>query len=622
MEESEANLARSTGATRTSHSSGTPASVRVLPMKSRDPGQSRVLLGSVVVVIAWAVASAVAADLPADLVLIRGNVVTMDPARPHAEAIAIRGDRIVAVGARHEIGQYIGPKTQVVDLAGQLAIPGFIESHGHFISLGRRVRQVRAEQARTWDDLVTTVAEAARQRPKGEWILGRGWHQEKWSRPPDVTVEGFPVHDALSRVSPDHPVLLTHASGHASIANAKALELAGIDDQTPNPTGGEILRDSTGRATGVLRETASGLVQEAYATSQAKRTDAERVADLRLDIATAGAECLSKGITSFHDAGSNFATLDVFRAMADEGALPVRLWVMARDRNAALARHLSEYREIGRGKGFLTVRAIKVAMDGALGSRGAWLLEPYSDLPGHTGLNTTPVDSIRVTARLAIEHDMQLCVHAIGDRANRVTLDVFEEAFRLKAPALATASAGGGSNGRPLRWRIEHAQHLNPDDVPRFAKNGIIAAMQGIHCTSDAPWVPPRLGEQRAASGAYLWRTLIDAGVLIVNGTDAPVEDVDPLASFHASVTRLTPTGDVFYGAQRMTREEALASYTRNAAYAAFEEDVKGTLAPGRLADVTVLTRDILTCPDEEILSARVAMTILGGRIVFTAAEP
>ena len=261
-------------------------------------------------------------------------------------------------------------------------------------------------------------------------------------------------------------------------------------------------------------------------------------------------------------------------------------------------------------------------MDGALGSRGAWLLEPYSDLPGHTGLNTTPVDSIRVTARLAIEHDMQLCVHAIGDKANRVTLDVFEEAFRLKAPELVVASAGSTSTGRSRRWRVEHAQHLNPDDVPRFAKSGIIASMQGIHCTSDAPWVPPRLGDQRAASGAYLWRTLIDAGVLIVNGTDAPVEDVDPLASFHASVTRLTPNGDIFYGAQRMTREEALATYTRNAAYAAFEEDVKGTLSPGRLADVTVLTRDILTCPDEEILSARVAMTVLGGKVAYAAPKP
>jgi predicted amidohydrolase YtcJ len=568
-----------------------------------------------------AAASPAAAQNTADLVLTNGKVVTMDPDRPQAEAIAIRGDRILAIGSSREMQAYAGPKTRVLDLGGKLAIPGFIEGHGHYTSLGRRVRQLRLERAHNWQDIVDMVAEAARTAPKGQWILGRGWHQEKWNAAPVPVVEGFPVHEALSRVSPDHPVLLTHASGHAAIANARALSLAGINERTPDPVGGEILHDASKRPTGVLRETAQRLVSAAYDKQRAGLTEAQQKADLRLDIETAGSECLARGITTFEDAGSPFQTLDVMREMADAHALPVRLWVMARDSTAALARNLGRYREVGRGGGFLTVRAIKVAIDGALGPRGAWLLEPYDDLPGHTGLNTTPVDTVRVLARLALEHDMQLCVHAIGDRANRETLDLYEAAFRGGAAPASTDTAAI-HKGPERRWRIEHAQHLHPDDVPRFATLGVIASMQGIHCTSDAPWVPPRLGDQRAASGAYLWRSLMNAGVVIINGTDAPVEDVDPIACFYASVSRRTSDGSVFYGDQKMTREEALASYTRNGAYGAFEEDIKGTLAVGKLADVTVLTKDILTCPEAEILDARVAWTILGGRVAYTAAKP
>ena len=279
---------------------------------------------------------------------------------------------------------------------------------------------------------------------------------------------------------------------------------------------------------------------------------------------------------------------------------------MVRGSVEELTRKLASYRLVGYGGNRLTVRAIKLSLDGALGSRGAWLLEPYTDLPSSTGLNTVPVEQARSTARLAVEHGYQLCVHAIGDRANRETLDIFEQAYRT----------GGATD---LRWRVEHAQHLNPTDIPRFGRLGVIAAMQGVHCTSDASFVPARLGERRAEEGAYVWQKLMQSGAVVTNGTDAPVEDVDPIASYYASVTRRLADGRTFHPTQKMTRMEALASYTRRAAYSAFEEGVKGTLAAGRLADITVLTKDITTVPDEEIRSARVAFTIVGGKVAYEA---
>jgi len=283
----------------------------------------------------------------------------------------------------------------------------------------------------------------------------------------------------------------------------------------------------------------------------------------------------------------------------------MRLWVMARDENTLLRERLPAYRLEGLGHGFLTVRAIKRQIDGALGSRGAWMLEPYSDDPSQTGLNTEPVADIEETARIAIENGFQLCVHAIGDRANRETLDLYERAFRAHP------------DKRKLRWRIEHAQHLSRADLPRFAKLGVIASVQGIHCTSDGPWVPARVGAKRAEDGAYMWRDLIDSGAVVCNGTDVPVEDVDPIANFHASVTRKMADGASFYPGQKMTRMEALRSYTVNAAYAAFEDDVKGSLAVGKLADVTILSKNILTIPDDEIEGAKVIATIVDGKLVY-----
>jgi predicted amidohydrolase YtcJ len=544
---------------------------------------------------------------PASLVIHNGRIVTVGEARPEARAMAVRGDRIVAVGSEADIKPLVGPATQVIDLKGALAVPGLIDSHGHFNGIGQAKLGLALMPATSWDEIVGMVAAAVKKAKPGEWIVGRGWHQEKWTKRPEPGVEGFPTHASLDRVSPDNPVLLVHASGHATIANAKAMALAGVTRTTPNPAGGEILKDAAGDPIGVFREAASGLIGDALRASRARMSAAELDAEALRIIQLADEECLSKGITSFHTAGESFDTIDRFKRVIQNGQLGVRLYVMVGENNARLKAGLPKYRTIGFGNQQLTVRAIKAYMDGALGSRGAWLLEPYTDLPGHTGLNTTPLPELRETAELAIANNFQLCIHAIGDRANREVLDIYEAAFK----------AHPGATG--LRWRDEHTQHLSAADIPRFGKLGVIASMQGIHCTSDAPYVLARLGPTRAEEGAYVWQKLMKSGAVIANGTDAPVEDVDPIPNFYATATRRLADGSVFFGDQRMSRMEALKSYTINGAYAAFEEGLKGSIEPGKLADVTVLSKDILTVPDEEIRSARVLYTIVGGKVRYAS---
>lgn len=372
------------------------------------------------------------------------------------------------------------------------------------------------------------------------------------------------------------------------------------------PGGGEILKDDRGNPTGLLRETAARLVRRG--SGEPTPTPAEVDARARQVLELADQEVTSRGITSFQDAGSSYDVIERMMRMVDEGALRARLWVMVRTNdNATLAPGLDRARMVGYGDNRLTVRAIKAYMDGALGSRGAWLLEPYSDQPGSTGLPAS-LDALEETAQLALEHGYQLCTHAIGDRANREVLNIYEEAFTRS-----------GKKGADLRWRIEHAQHLSSADIPRFGRLGVIASMQPVHATSDAIFVPARLGERRAAEGAYAWQSLLKSEALVTAGTDAPVEGVDPIRNYHAAVTRKTADGRVFYGAQAMTRLEALRAYTINNARAAFEEDLKGTLSVGKLADITVLTKDITTVPDEEITHAKVAYTIIGGKVAYRA---
>ena len=535
---------------------------------------------------------------PVDVVLHNGKIITVDELHPEVQALGIRGDQIVVVGTNEEVDAYIGETTEVIDLEGQLAVPGFIESHGHFLGVGNAQMQLSLMDVQNWKEIVAMVAAAVEEAQPGQLIRGRGWHQEKWNPLPERNVEGFPLHDQLSEVSPDNPVLLTHASGHATFANARAMEMSGITSATPDPDGGEILRDARGNPIGVFRETASRLLRGASA--DATPPDPRRQAELAVQ------EALAKGITSFQDAGSSFETVELLKNMVDDGSLGIRLWVMLRESNEALAARGKDYRMIGYGDNRLTVRAIKRSIDGALGSRGAWLLEPYSDSPESTGLNTTTPESISETAAWAIDNDFQLCVHAIGDRANRETLDLYQRTFEANP------------DKTDLRWRDEHTQHLHPDDIPRFAELGVIAAMQGVHSTSDGPYVVARLGEQRAAEGAYVWKSLIETGAVVANGTDAPVEDVSPIASYYATVSRRLADGSVFFPEQRLSRLEALKTYTINAAFAAFEEDIKGSLTVGKLADITVLSKDVMTIPEDEISSTEVAHTIVGGRVMYS----
>ncbi len=546
----------------------------------------------------------------AELVLRSGVVATVDADFTIAEAVAVKGHEILAVGSDEQIAATVGPDTRVIDLDGRFVMPGFIEGHGHFTGLGRAKMILDLSKVRSWEQIVAMVERAARAAQPGEWIQGRGWHQEKWEHTPQPNVDGVPLHHGLSEVTPDNPVLLGHASGHAAFANALALQLAGIDENTPDPPGGTIVRDADGRPTGLLRETAQQLVAAVAARADAQRSETEREALFRRTVQLAGQEALRNGVTSFHDAGAPFSIIDRYRALAAEGALPVRLYVMVRrESNDTMEAKLDEYRIIPQGNDFLAVRSIKRQIDGALGSHGAWLLEPYADKPDSTGLVLEPVEEIERTAEIAVRHGFQVNTHAIGDRANREVLNLYERVWRHM-----------GVDGHALRWRIEHAQHLHPDDIPRFGGLGVIASMQGIHCTSDAPWVFKRLGPERAASGAYMWRALIDSGAIVTNGTDVPVEQIDPIAGFYATVTRRTDSGEPFFPEQRMTRQEALRSYTINNAYAAFEEHLKGSIEPGKLADLVVLSQDLLSVPAERIRDTRVEMTIVGGQIRYERA--
>ncbi len=545
-------------------------------------------------------------DKFADLVLLNGKIVTMDDENPRVDALAVNADTIMALGTVEEINALVNDETKVIDLSGKFVMPGFIESHAHFLGIGRSIMELNLKSANNWDEIVAMVADKASAAKPGDWILGRGWHQEKWNPFPRENVEGYPIHTLLSQAVPYHPVLLTHASGHAVYANARAMEEAGVNSSTKDPPGGKIVRDGEGNPIGVFEEKAARLITEAY-RKYITQLSADELKAKEVDAyILATKECLSKGITTLHDAGASFSSIDIMKEMADSNKLGVRLYVMLGDSFNKIKMQMENYRMIGYGNNHLTVRSIKKYIDGALGSRGAWLLEPYSDLPGYTGQTVLPLKALRKYAEIAIEKDFQFGVHAIGDRGNREVLNIYEEVFKANP------------DKQDLRWRIEHAQHLSAQDIGRFAELNVIAAMQGVHCTSDAIFVLKRLGRERAEEGAYVWKKLINSGALICNGTDAPVEDVDPIPSFYASVTRKLEDGSAFYPEQSMTRMEALKSYTINGAYAGFEEDIKGSLEVGKLADIVVLSQDLLTVDDEDIKNTEVQMTIVGGEILHS----
>jgi len=544
---------------------------------------------------------------PADLVLRGGKVATVDPALGNAEAIAVNGYQVTAVGSNDEISAYIGPDTEVIELNGRFAMPGFIEGHGHYMGLGRSKQILDLSKVSNWGQIVTMVSGAVDKAQPGEWIFGRGWHQDKWDSVPDDAVDGVPRNDTLNAVSPDNPVVLGHASGHAGYFNDAALDAAGITDDTPDPAGGTIVRTPDGRATGLMRETAQRLLSEAIGIYQGRLTPEEQEQIDRERVMLAADEALAHGITSFHDAGSSFETIDFFKQLEEEGNLPVRLYVMVRrESNELMDQALGQYKMLPEGNDFLTVRSIKRQIDGALGAHGAWLLEPYEDLPETAGLVLETVEDIEGTAEIAVKHGFQVNTHAIGDRGVRETLDLYERVWERM-----------GVDGKPLRWRIEHSQHIDPVDVPRFGALGVIAAVQAIHGSSDGPWIPSRLGDERARITSQPWRDLFNTGAIVTNGTDVPVEPIDAIASYYASVSRMMINGEKFYPEHAMTREEALVTYTRNNAFAAFEEDIKGTLTPGKYADIVVLSQDLLTVEEEKIPDTTVDITIVGGEIKY-----
>ncbi len=549
-------------------------------------------------------------DPIADLVLTNGNVVTVDDELPRAEAVAVRGDRILAVGSLGDIERYVGDETEVVDVAGQMVIPGFIEGHGHYTSFGGSLLILDFRNAKSFAEIVSMVADAAAETPVGEWVIGRGWHQDKWETKEDVLVEGLPVHVSLSAATPDHPVMLIHTSGHGVFVNQRAMSLVELDETTVPPEGGEIVRDENGRPTGMMREAAQDIFREAYSGHQGRRPAGVAEAEMRRMITLAGEESLRHGITSFQDLGTTFAEVDLIKKMADEGNLPVRLYMAFEEQAADMRDRLADYRMVGYGNNFLTVRTIgEKVLDGALGTHGGWLLEPYADLPRSYGLNVVPIEEIEASAALAVEHDYQMAIQGIGDRAYRELLNIYENEFD-KHP-----------DKDDLRWRIEHAQVIHPDDVARTVELGVIPAVQGIFACSDGPWVEDRLGPERTRERGYIFNTLAEAGAVPTNGADPPVDEISPIGSFHCSVTRRLPNGSLFQPQEVYSRERALYSYTMGNAIAAFEEDIKGSLTPGKLADITVLSQDLVTVADDEILDTEIVMTIVGGEIRYRDGE-
>ncbi|MBV6521876.1 MAG: N-substituted formamide deformylase [Gemmatimonadaceae bacterium] len=527
-----------------------------------------------------------------DLVVTNARIYTVDANRPVVEAMAIRAGRIVATGPRTLIEPMKGPETRVLDAHGRTIIPGMVDAHAHLATLGRALRTVDLVGTTSYAQIVDRVSARAREVPAGTWIVGRGWDQNDWA---DTR---FPTHDALSRALPGHPVVLERVDGHAILANAAAMSAAGVTAATRDPAGGRLERSADGRPTGVFVDNASVLVERVIPPPSRE--------EVRNGILAAIKEANRWGLTGIHDAGVPRDIIDVFEELAREGKYDLRNYVMVSGDDSTISHYLQRGPQNGLYDGRLWIRSIKLSADGALGSRGAALLEPYSDDATNSGLATLPAGRVHDVAVKALGRGFQVNVHAIGDRANRTVLDEFEQALK-EVPTVEH------------RFRIEHAQIVHPDDLPRFAELGVIPSMQASHQTSDMYWAANRIGPARLL-GAYAWRTLLNTGVVIPNGSDFPVEQVNPLISFHASVSRQDarnwPTGG-WYPEQRMTREEALKSMTLWAAYAAFMDKETGSLEPGKYADFVLLDRDIMQVPPELILATQVLSTYVGGRPVF-----
>jgi len=519
------------------------------------------------------------------------------PARRWAEALLIVDGRVAAIGAERDVRREAArrrPAPAEHDLAGAFAMPGLVDAHAHVASLGRSLRRLRFAGTTSAGQIAGMVGEAAAQRPRGEWILGRGWDQNDWA------VKRFPTRATLDGAAPEHPVWLRRVDGHAGWANSRALALAGVTRTTRDPEGGRIERDADGEPIGVLVDNAMALVDAAVPPPTPEQLAADIVSGLR--------ECARLGLTGVHDAGVDTATVGVYRRLAARDGMAIRVAAMLASGSVLHEDALSVPREPD-SHGMFRIFAVKAYADGALGSRGAALLEPYADDPGNRGLLVTSPDTLELLARRSLAAGLALCIHAIGDRGNRNALDAF------------TRAAGGPGRLRGRRFRIEHAQVVALEDIPRFAAGGVIASMQPTHCTSDMPWAPDRVGPARI-EGAYAWRRMLDAGVRLALGSDFPVEEVDPLFGLHAAVTTQDTQGrppEGFRPGERLTRWEALRGFTSDAAYAASMERETGRLERGHRADITVFDGDLTSVPAAELPKARCVLTLVNGRVVWQA---
>lgn len=529
----------------------------------------------------------------ADLVLKNGIIISYS-AEHSFEALAIKDKKIIFLGSEKEVRQLIGSSTKLIDLKGQLVIPGFVESHGHLMGLGFSKLKLNLVDTKSEEDVLQLVKKELQQLSPGDWLRGRGWDQNLWP------ITEFPNNRKLSAVVPDNPVFLTRIDGHAAWVNKRALKIARIDRNTDDPRGGKIIRDQRGEPTGILIDNAMDLV-----SSKIPQPSREQ---MRRALTFAVIEALKNGVTSFHDAGMDRVSIELLKESYKEKRNPLRLYVMLNGEDKKLIEdYFDSGPKLGLFENHLTIRSVKLLADGALGSRGAALLEPYSDKPDETGLMLYDERELYSMAVAGLHNGFQLAVHAIGDRTNRVVLNVYEKIFSK-------------SGAKDARFRIEHAQVIHPQDLLRFAELGVIASMQPIHATSDMGWVESRLGKERTKNRSYMWQNLIKLKVVVASGSDVPVESIAPLLGFYAAITRQDKAGKPeggWYPEQRMTRLQALKSFTINGAFAAFQENELGSIAVSKLADLVVLSKDIMTIAQKDILSTEVVMTIIDGRVVY-----
>ncbi|HXS02816.1 MAG TPA: amidohydrolase, partial [Pyrinomonadaceae bacterium] len=534
----------------------------------------------------------------ADIVFKNGNIYTANDKSPKAQAIAVKGDKIVFVGTNEAAQKLVGTNTRVVDLKGNTVLPGFTDAHQHLSGVGQREMTLNLEGTTSLNDLLAKVKARVDQAQPGQWVTGRGWIETHWEPPV------FPTRWDLDKVSPNNPVILGRADGHGAVANSAALKLGGVDKSTPNPFGGEISKDkNSGEPNGMLLDSAQGLVRRRVPPTT--RADEERAVELGVK------RDIELGWTQIQDAGGSFGDVDIFKKLYAAGTIKLRIYKAVYGPGPNATRLINEGPTIGAFGNRLTVRTIKVVSDGALGSRGAALLGPYSDAPATSGFLTVKVEELRPMLVEALRKGIQVETHAIGDKANRFILDEYETALKA-VPASERKVADP-------RWRVEHAQIVNPADIPRFAKLGIIPSMQPSHAIGDLFFAPSRLGIERLA-GAYAWESFIKSGVVVPGGSDAPVERGEPMIEFYAAVARKDQkgfSGEGWHPEEAVTREQALKMFTIWPAYAAFEEQLRGTIEVGKLADFTILSADIMTIPAPQILKTRNVMTVINGEIVY-----